>query len=729
MNLQTRTKELSRPSLDGPHLTPNDTGESPKLDSDRALTLRFGFDIGGTFTDLVLSGSDGSVFVGKCLTNARDITTMLVDGLGSLLKQHALRADQLHNVIAGATTFVTNLIIERKGARTALITTAGFRDIIEIAREIRYEVYDLTASYPDPIVPRDLRIEISERVDNTGAVLRRLDEPAVENAIGLLAGEGVEALAVCFLHAFKNPVHEMRVRDIASRIAPEMMVSLSSDVLPELREYERTIATALNAYAMPQARNYLHRIETRLASKGTGATLRIMQSNGGIISREIAERVPLRMLESGPAAGALAAAYLARQIGLSEVLAFDMGGTTAKACLVSAGEPELTTEFETARVHRFKRGSGLPIRLPIIDLIEIGAGGGSIARVDETGLVKVGPTSAGADPGPACYGLGGQEATVTDAAVLLGYLDPNGRFGGAVTIDAERAREAIQNGVAGKVGLDVVEAAAGIHRIVCEHMAAAAKIHAVEKGRDVRKYALLAFGGAGPIHACSVARYAGCSRVIVPPNAGVFSAIGLLAAPIKFDAVQSRYCKLSEAPWYELEAMYLDMKLQLDADLKTSGAEPDAIMHRRSADMRYVGQGFEISVPVPNALSSSSGADITAAFIDIYERKFGGHIPGASIEILNWRLYGAAPVAWPDVMKVSSTPNWFGPPSTRRAYFSGLGGYVDTPVYKDAHLAARDARNGPVLIEQPGSTIVIGPGDTFEVDDFGNVLITVSPRD
>lgn len=709
--------------------TPADIGECLTSQPDRAATFRFGFDIGGTFTDLVLSGSNGSVFVGKCLTNARDITKTIFEGLGSLLREHALSAGQLQNVVAGATTFVTNLIIERKGARTALMTTAGFRDIIEIAREIRYDVYDLTASYPDPIVPRELRIEVNERIDNTGAVLVPLDDGPVEDAVRRLAEQGIEALAVCFLHSFKNPAHENRVRDIASRIAPGMMVSLSCDVLPELREYERTIATAVNAYAMPQARNYLHQIENRLSNAGAGATLRIMQSNGGIISREIAERVPLRMLESGPAAGALAAAHLARQIGLSEVLAFDMGGTTAKACLVSSGEPELTTEFETARVHRFKRGSGLPIRLPIIDLIEIGAGGGSIARIDETGLVKVGPTSAGADPGPACYGRGGQDATVTDAAVVLGYLDPNGRLGGEVKVDAERACEAIRNNIGEKIGLDVVEAAAGIHRIVCEHMAAAVKIHAVEKGRDVRAYALLAFGGAGPIHARSVARYAGCSRVIVPPNAGVFSAIGLLAAPIKFDAVQSRYCRLSEAPWLEIETMYADMLAQLDENLRSSGAEPSAIVRRRSADMRYVGQGFEIAVPVPGSLSPASEAEITAAFVEVYQRKFGGQIPGGRIEVLNWRLEAAAPIPWPDVLKLSSTTKSSGATSSRKAYFSDLGGFVETPVYRDAHVAAREAQSGPALIEQPGSTLVIGPGDTFEIDKFGNVIIAIRRKE
>lgn len=719
MNLHTRATASD----------PRDGGTDVVPVIDDAATFRLGFDIGGTFTDLVLSGSDGSVLVGKCLTNARDITTMLIEGLGSLLEQHGLSAARLHNVIAGATTFVTNLIIERKGARTALMTTAGFRDIIEIAREIRYDVYDLTAPYPDPIVPRELRIEISERVDNTGAVLVPIDDEAVENGIRRLAAEGIEALAVAFLHAFKNPAHEIRVKEIANRIAPDMMISLSSDVLPELREYERTIATAVNAYAMPQARKYLHQIEKRLGDAGKGAVLRIMQSNGGIISREIAECVPLRMLESGPAAGALAAAHLARQIGLSEVLAFDMGGTTAKACLVSSGEPELTTEFEAARVHRFKRGSGLPIRLPIIDLIEVGAGGGSIARIDETGLMKVGPTSAGADPGPACYGRGGQDATVTDAAVVLGYLDPDGRLGSEVTVDAERAREAIRKNVADKLGLEIIEAAAGIHRIVCEHMAAAAKIHAVEKGRDVRAYALLAFGGAGPIHARSVARYAGCSRVIVPPNAGVFSAIGLLAAPIKFDAVQSRYCKLADTPWAEIESMYGDMAAQLDGNLRASGAEPDAIVHRRSADMRYVGQGFEISVAIPAALSPSSHEEITAAFVEVYQRKFGGHIPDGQIEILNWRLDASASVAWPDVMGLSSAPDRSGAPSSRKAYFSELGGFVETPIYRDAQAAARDRRNGPALIEQPGSTIVVGPGDKFEVDEFGNVLIALAPRE
>ena len=690
--------------------------------------FRFGFDIGGTFTDFVLSGSDGTVFVSKSLTNARDIAKTIFEGLNGLLQQHAIRADQLHNVVAGATTFVTNLIIERKGARTALITTAGFRDIIEIAREIRYDVYDLTASYPDPIIPRELRLELRERVDNTGAILVPLDERCVEDAIIRLAKEGVEALAVCFLHAFKNPLHENRVREIACRLAPDLPVSLSSEVLPELREYERTIAAAVNAYAMPQARKYLHQIEKMLGDAGAQATLRIMQSNGGIISREIAERLPIRMLESGPAAGALAAAHVARLIGLSEVLAFDMGGTTAKACLIASGDPELTTEFETARVHRFKRGSGLPIRLPIIDLIEIGAGGGSIARIDETGLLKVGPTSAGATPGPACYGRGGEEATVTDAAVVLGYLDPHGCLGGEVKLDADRAREAIRRNVAVPIGLDVVEAAAGIHRIVCEHMASAAKIHAVEKGRDVRHFAFLAFGGAGPIFARSVAQYAGCSRVIVPPHAGVFSAMGLLAAPIKFDAVQSRYSRLSETCWADIEDMYREMERALGENLRASGAEPSAIVRRRRADMRYVGQGFEITVPVPDSLSVAAEQHVTAAFNDLYQKKFGNYIPGGHIEVLNWRADASAAIPWPDVLRLAQPSGSARGRTSRPVYFAELGGFHETPVYGDPGFAVSETGQGPVLIEQAGSTIVIGPGDRFEVDKLGNVLIAVATR-
>jgi len=434
------------------------------------------------------------------------------------------------------------------------------------------------------------------------------------------------------------------------------------------------------------------------------------------------------MLESGPAAGALAAAHLARIIGTSEVLAFDMGGTTAKACLISAGEPELTTEFETARVHRFKRGSGLPIRLPIIDLIEIGAGGGSIARIDEAGLVKVGPTSAGAEPGPACYGRGGEEPTVTDAAVVLGYLDPHGCLGGEVKIDPDCAREAIRRKVAAPIGLDVVDAAVGIHRIVCEHMASAAKIHAVEKGRDVRQYALLAFGGAGPIYARSVARYTGCSRVIAPPHAGVFSALGLLAAPIKFDAVRSRYSRLADTCWADIEGMYRQMECELEENLKSSGAEPSSIVRRRSADMRYVGQGFEITVPVPDSLSAAAEQQVTAAFNEVYQRKFGNHIPGGQIEVLNWRADASAPIPWPDVLRRSHMFGPAGQRTSRPVYFAELGGFHETPVYRDPGLAMSETRQGPLLIEQAGSTIVIGPGDRFEVDRLGNVLITVAMR-
>jgi N-methylhydantoinase A len=695
---------------------------------EQGTKFRFGFDIGGTFTDFVLSGSDGNVFVGKSLTNARDIAKTIYDGLNRLLQEHVIRADQIHNVVAGATTFVTNLIIERKGARTALMTTAGFRDIIEIAREIRYDVYDLTAAHPDPIVPRGLRFEARERIDHTGTVLIPLDERDAEATIGRLVEDGVEALAVCFLHAFKNPDHENRIREIANRLAPDLPVSLSSEVLPELREYERTVAAAVNAYAMPQARKYLHQIEKLLSQSGVRATLRIMQSNGGIISREIAERLPIRMLESGPAAGAIAASHVARAIGLSEVLAFDMGGTTAKACLISSGEPELTTEFEAARVHRFKRGSGLPIRLPIVDLIEIGAGGGSIARIDATGLLKVGPTSAGADPGPACYGRGGQEATVTDAAVVLGYLDAHGHLGREVKVDAGRAREAIRINVAEPLGLELVEAAAGIHRIVCEHMASAAKIHAVEKGRDVRHYALLAFGGAGPVFARSVARYAGCSKVIVPPHAGVFSALGLLAAPIKFDTVQSRYSRLADTCWADIEAMYCDMESALAQNLEGSGADPRAITHRRSADMRYVGQGFEITVPIHGSLSLHAEEKVTTAFNDLYQKKFGNFISDGQIEILNWRADASATIPWPDVLRLSNLAYPESGRTIRPVYFPELGGFHKTSVYRDPALAASEREQGPLLIEQAGSTIVIGPGDRFDVDKFGNVVIAVAAR-
>jgi N-methylhydantoinase A/oxoprolinase/acetone carboxylase beta subunit len=693
------------------------------------VRYRFAFDIGGTFTDLVLLGSDATVLSGKVLSDPVDVVAPIRAGLQRLLAEHRIDVAQIHPVVAGATTAVTNLVIERKGARTGLITTAGFRDVIEIARELRYDLYNLTAPGPDPVIPRELRVEIDERVDAAGTVVTEPTDADIERAVRTLLDAGVRAIAVCFLHSFTNPAHEQRVKAIAQRVAPDVPVSLSSEVLGEMREYERTVATVLNAYVMPMVGGYLGTIERGLREMGIDATLRIMQSNGGVISREFGERMPIRMLESGPAAGALGAAHAARLAQMPNVIAFDMGGTTAKACLISDGRPSVTTEFEAARLQRFKKGSGLPVRLPTVDLIEIGAGGGSIAHVDTTGLLKVGPQSAGSSPGPACYGLGGTRPTVTDAALVMGYLDPQGNLSGAVRIRPELAHRAIDEHIARPLGLSVIEAANGIHRIVCEHMAAAAKIHAVEGGKDVRRYTLLAFGGAGPIHAREVARRTGCTDILIPANAGVFSAFGLLVAPMKVDVVRTRLTRLASIDWAATEALLAGMEEALAAELAGAGVPAADIRFRRTADMRYVGQGFEVETELPARLDASRLEGLEAGFNAAYAARFGRPLANQRIEVVNWRIEGFAPAPLaPDRPTAGGATPAPGAARSRRAYFPDARAFIDTPVLIESALRAGERHHGPALIEQTGSTVVIGPGDRFEIDEFASLRITLGAR-
>lgn len=690
---------------------------------------RFAFDIGGTFTDCVLLGSDGSVMTAKVLSDHDNVVAPIVSGLRQMLDANGLKIDQVSDVVVGATTAVTNLVIERKGAVTGLITTKGFRDVIEIGREIRYDLYDLTAPGPDPVIPRALRVEIDERMDASGEVLKAPSDGDIEAAVRSLISGGALSIAVSLLHSFTNPAHEIRVKEIVERIAPHIPVSLSSEVLGELREYERTVATVLNAYVMPMVGSYLSTIENGLKAAGVNATLRIMQSNGGVISRELGERMPIRMLESGPAAGALGAAHAAKQASMPDVLAFDMGGTTAKACLIADGVPSVTTDFEAARLQRFKKGSGLPVRLPTVDLIEIGAGGGSIAHIDSTGLLKVGPHSAGSNPGPACYGLGGKRPTVTDAALLMGYLDPQGNLSGAVTMRPDLAEAAMLEHIAKPLGMTVIEAANGIHRIVCEHMAAAAKIHAVEKGQDVRRYTLLAFGGAGPIHAREVARRSGCKEVLVPANAGVFSAFGLLVAPIKVDTVRTRFTRLESINWDATEALLLDMEHHLREQLRSAGV-PDAQMHfRRTADMRYVGQGFEVETELPARMHAGEMAALEERFNKAYAALFGRHLNHQKMEIVNWRVEGFSTVnAMPSRMTGKSAVGKSNVARSRKAYFPDIQQFVDTPVIHETSLIPGEQHQGPALIEQAGSTVVVGPGDVFVLDAFGNIRVTLNPR-
>src|SRR3989449_5032855 len=557
------------------------------------MRARLGVDIGGTFTDLVvIDEATATARVGKVLTTAKDPAHGVEEGIHALLDEAGVRSDAVRAVVHG-TTLATNALIERKGAKTALLTTEGFRDALEIRREGRYDMYDLFIDPPPPLVPRHLRREVPERLLADGSILKTLDEAAARRALAELARDGVEALAICLLHAYVNPAHERRLSEIAREVSPGLSVSCSSEVVPEIREYERASTTCANVYVAPLMARYLEDLERRLAALGIDGQLYIMQSSGGIALPPLARRLPVRLVESGPAAGALAAAQAARERHEPKLLSFDMGGTTAKACVIDDGVRLVGREFEVARADRFKKGSGLPIRVPVIELIEIGAGGGSIARVDRMGLLKVGPDSAGADPGPACYNLGGRFPTVTDADLLLGYLDAEFFLGGRMRLDLEAAGRVVEEHVARRLGLDVTGAAWGIHRVGNWNMATAARIHGIERGRDLRQYPLFAFGGAGPVHCWQVAKILKVPRNLVPFGAGAMSAYGLLAAPLAFDFVRTGRQRLDRADWPAINRLFAEMEEEGRALLARAGVAAGGIRLSRIPEMRHVGQGHE----------------------------------------------------------------------------------------------------------------------------------------
>jgi N-methylhydantoinase A len=586
-------------------------------------------------------------------------------------------------------------------------------------------MYDLFIDPPVPLVPRQLRIEVSERILADGAVLRPLDAAQARTAIAELRALGVEAIAICLLHAYRNPVHERALAALCAEILPGIPVSCSSDVVPEIREYERTSTTTANVYVMPLMARYLDDLERKLQALGVPGRLYVMMSAGGIATPETAKRVPIRLVESGPAAGALAAARSARQVGLDRLLSFDMGGTTAKACVIDRGEPLLAREFEVARADRFKKGSGLPIRVPVVELIEIGAGGGSVARVDRMGLLKVGPDSAGADPGPACYGAGGQEPTVTDADLLLGYLDADFFLGGRMRLDVEAARRAVEARVARPMGLGVTEAAWGIHRVVNENMAGAARVHGIERGKDLRGYPLFAFGGAGPVHAWQVGRILRVPQVIVPYGAGALSAYGLLAAPLAFDFVRTAPQRLATADWALVNRLFEEMEAEGRRILRGAGVPEGEVTVRRSAEMRYFGQGHEVDVEIPSRpLGPDSLPTITASFEAAYRLLYSRTPMGVPLEALNWRAVISGPP--PDLTITSglgagtaTTPS---AKTHRAAYFPEAGGYAETPVYDRYRLEPGARLAGPAIVEERESTTVIGPGALISVDAHRNLV-------
>jgi N-methylhydantoinase A len=686
--------------------------------------LRAGIDIGGTFTDLCLADDDETLAVGKTLTTPHDpseaVETVLLETLG-------LMGAELGDVelVVHGTTLVTNAIIERRGARTAVLATGGFRDALEIGREKRYELYDLLVELPRPLVPRHLRFDVPERMLADGTVATALDEGYVERLTGELVDAEVEAVAVVFLHSFRNPAHEEQAREAVLRVAPGMRVSLSSEVVPEIREYERSSTTVANVYVQALVDRYLAELTERLARRRFRGRLYVMLSSGGIATIETARRFPVRMLESGPAAGALAAASFGSAGGDADLLSFDMGGTTAKLCVVENGAPLVAAEFEVDRVYRLKRGSGLPIKLPVIDMIEIGVGGGSLAGVDELGLLKVGPRSAGAYPGPVCYGLGGTQTTVTDADLVLGYLDPTFFLGGRMRLHIDGAREAIERDVAAPLGLSVEEAAWGIHRIVNENMANAARVHAVERGRDPSALPLVAFGGAGPVHATGVARALGAAAVVAPRDAGVMSAFGLLAAPLAFDLVQSWRCELDTADLAEVNRFLGRMEAQSAALLREAGLEPEQLTHERFADLRYLGQGHEVRVPLPTG-ELDDVSRLVERFERAYERLYGRRGPRVGVEAMTWRVVSSGPR--PGLRRAVGSKPSSGERlrGVRRAYFASLGAYVETPVYDRYALLPRFAFSGPAVVEERESTLVVGPGDDAHVLDDLSVHVEIA---
>jgi N-methylhydantoinase A/oxoprolinase/acetone carboxylase beta subunit len=682
-----------------------------------------GVDIGGTFTDgILLDHETGTLTLSKILTTSKDPALGAESAVRHLLEQSGLEAASVFVIVHG-TTLVANALIERRGTKTGLITTAGFRDVLEMGRELRYDVYNLTAAFPEPLVTRPLRKEVTERVLADGTVYTPIELPEARAALDELKREGVQAVAVCFLHSYRNPDHERAVGAMLEREFEGLPYSLSSEVVAEFREYERSSTTVANAYVQPLVSHYLDRLEQHLRDQGYRGKLYIMLSSGGITTVDTAARFPVRLVESGPAAGALAAGFYGTMIDERHLVSFDMGGTTAKVCLVDDGRPTRTKAFEVARVHRFMKGSGLPVRSPVIDMIEVGAGGGSIATIDELGLLKVGPRSAGSDPGPACYGLGGTEPTVTDANLVLGYLDPAFFAGGSMTLDVQSARAALAP-IAKHLGTDDIGAAWGIHEVVGENMAAAIRIHLAEKGRDPRRHTLFAFGGGGPLHGSHVAKKLHIGRIVCPMAAGVLSAFGFLVAPAAFDFIRTYITRLDGIDWQELNAIYDDMERRGRNVLTEAGVPERDMRFIRSADMRYVGQMHDITVTIPaGVLGTEARAAMESAFHETYEALYGRFTLDDPVEVLNWRLLATGPD--PSIsLRGQKSLAGTGPvkKGRRPVYFRGTG-FVETDVYDRYQLAAGFRAEGPAVVEERESTVIVYPGDAFSIDQHLNLTI------
>jgi N-methylhydantoinase A len=642
-----------------------------------------------------------------------------------LLERVDARADRLHLVIHG-TTLIANSFIERKGARTALLTTRGYRDALETGMQNRYDPYDLFLELPEPLVPRTLRFGIKERVGFDGKEILPLWLEEVEKAAIDISESHVESVAICFLHSFRNPEHEKQAGALLEEKNPGLSISLSSEVAPEIREYQRMSTTVANAYIQPLTQGYLSHLSAELKSLGYQQPLYLMLSSGGITTADVAARHPIRMLESGPAGGVFLTSFLARLLDRPDLISFDMGGTTAKMAYVINGEPSRARSYEVARVARFKMGSGFPVQAPVVEMLEIGAGGGSIAHRDALGLLKVGPESAGADPGPACYGLGGEHPTVTDANLVLGYVSADNFLGGELPLFLDRAEDAIRRRVAEPLKLDLIEAASGIFDVVNQNMVAATKVHVAERGKDPRRASLVAFGGAGPIHAHALARELKLKEVICPLRAGTASALGFLCAPIAFELARSLVTLLQELDWRDLAAVFNDMESQSYTTLKQAGIHAQKVTIKRSIDIRHVGQGHEIEVTIPQGeIDDDYVTGIPALFYDTYQHFYRQAHHDVPIQIITCRVVASGPEPSLELPLLEQDPEsaHSAIKGDRPVYFEETHGFVDTMVYDRYLLKAGAAIEGPAVAEERESTVVISPSMSAVVDRYGNLLL------
>lgn len=671
----------------------------------KAAAIRLGVDIGGTFTDVVLE-KEGAQFSTKVLTTYVAPENAIIDGMQQVCAKAGVTPDQIGQIIHG-TTLATNALIERRGAKTALITTEGFRDVIEMRTESRFEQYDLNLTLPEPLLARQMRYTVSERVNAHGEVMIALNRAEVEAVVDRIAKAGYDSVAVGLIHSYLNPIHETMIRDVLAERLPDVAVSISSEVSPQMREYERFNTVVANAYIKPLMASYLGRLEERLRGEGVDCRIFLMHSGGGIISIANAADFPVRLVESGPAGGAVFAAHIAARYGLDKVLSFDMGGTTAKICLIKNQTPKTSRVFEVARTYRFKKGSGMPISIPVIDMVEIGAGGGSLAHVDSMRQIRVGPESAGSEPGPACYGRGGERPAVTDADLVLGRLDPTNFAGGSIPLHPDASKAALDAHVGGKLDMDAVEAAFGVAEVVDENMANAARVHAVENGEDLSEYTMIAFGGAAPLHAGRLCEKLGVERLIVPPGAGVGSAIGFLRAPFSFEANRSVYMKLSDFDGLRISTLLSELKEEATGFVRTCDAD-SPILAEFKVYMRYSGQGWEIPIDLTEAQAMTpDAATFLARFEEDYAKLFGRTVEGMDVEITVWSVNATTPPEQVARIATADDTTLVQANETRQLFDPASAAFLEASVVERTNLESGHRVSGPAAMTEDETTIII----------------------